>query len=459
MKKNIQLLWILLFSSIQFGQAQIKNAYAGRKTRILFLLDGSGSMVAQMGKTDRWSASIRIMNKIVDTVRGIENLEIGLRVFGNNKPITMKDCYDTKLEVAFAPNNHKAFLARLKQVKPLGYTSITQSLLAAAKDFPADPAARNIIILITDGIEECNGDPCAVSAELQKKGVILRPFIIGLGTDEESFRKTYSCAGRYFNAQSEEELQKIFGVIINQVLNNTTAQFNLLDAQSVPRETNVPISIFDAGTGMLVENIVHTLNGKANPDTLFLDPIRKYNIVVHTLPQVVKNDVEIVAGRHNVIPVETPQGDLALKIGGITKYGRLQAIVRKAGTMETIIAQEFNTSLRLLTGDYDLEILSTPRMYLKNVNIKQNKTSTIEIPAPGQLQLTLGKDMIIEVFQLKDNKMEMVLNIDGTKTLQYFAMQPGEYKIVYRIKSETRTLYSKTKDFKITTGTSTILSI
>lgn len=459
MKNKIQILLLLLFSTSLSTQAQLKNAYAGKKTRILFLLDGSGSMVAQMGNTDRWSASMRIMNRVVDTLRGVENLEIGLRVFGHNKPNNMRDCNDTKLEVPFAENNHKAFLTRLKQIKPLGYTSITQSLLAAAKDFPTDKTARNIIILVTDGIEECNGDPCAVSAELQKKGIILQPFIIGIGTDEETFRKTYSCAGRYFNAQSEEELQKVFGVILSQALNNTSAQFNLLDAQNLPRETNVPITIYDANTGVLVENIIHTMNGKANPDTVYLDPVRKYNIVVHTLPQITKNNIEIVPGRHNIIPVETPQGDLALKIGGITKYGRLQAIVRKAGDMQTITAQEFNTNLRLLTGDYDLEILSTPRLYLKNVNIKQNRTTTIEIPAPGQLQLTIGKDLVAEIFQLKDNKMEWVMNIDGSKSLQYFAMQPGEYKILYRVKSETRTLYSKTKDFKITTGSSTPITL
>ncbi len=157
----------------------------------------------------------------------------------------------------FAPNNHKAFVTRLRQIKPLGYTSITQSLLAAAKDFPVDKTARNIIVIITDGIEECNGDPCAVSQELQKKGIILKPFIIGIGSDDEKFRLTYSCAGRYYNAQSQEELQKVIGVIINQALNNTTAQINLLDIQGMPRETNVPITIYDAHTGEVVENVFH----------------------------------------------------------------------------------------------------------------------------------------------------------------------------------------------------------
>ena len=38
------------------------------------------------------------------------------------------------------------------------------------------------MILITDGIEECGGDH-AISIALQKKGIVLKPFVIGVGLD------------------------------------------------------------------------------------------------------------------------------------------------------------------------------------------------------------------------------------------------------------------------------------
>jgi Ca-activated chloride channel homolog len=456
MKQSLLLL-ALVFSSMAF--AQVENAYAGKKTRILFLLDGSGSMVAEMGSSNRWSSAIGIMSNIVDTLRSVENVEVALRVFGHGKPITEKDCYDTKLEVPFAVNNHKAFIAKMRTLKPLGYTSITQSLLAAAKDFPADKTARNMIVIITDGIEECGGDPCAVSKELQSKGIILRPFIIGLGTDNDAFRNTYSCAGRYYNAQNQEELSKVMGVIINQALNNTSVQINLLDAQNMPRETNVPMTIYDAQTGEIVENIIHTMNGKGIPDTIYLDPIRKYTFVAHTLPKVTKTDIEIIPGRHNTIALETPMGDLALKVGGITRYGRLQAIVRQEGDMTTLNAQDFNSSTKYIIGTYDLEILTTPRILMKGISITQNRTFTVEIPSPGLLQVTVSKDVIADIYALKDNKMEWVRDIDGISAKLDFPMQPGNYKVVYRNKSETRTLYSKTIDFKITSGSNTLITL
>jgi Ca-activated chloride channel family protein len=283
--------------------------------------------------------------------------------------------------------------------------------------------------------------------------------VICLGTDSETFRNSYSCTGRYFNAETPAQFQKIIGVIINQALNNTTVQINLLDNQGLPRETDVPLTIFDADNGQMVENVIHTMNGKGVPDTLYLDPVRRYRVVAHTKPQVSSEIVEMVPGKHNVIPLQTPQGSLLLKMGGITKYPRLQAIVRKGNTMQTINAQEFNTLEKYIVGGYDLEILTIPRLKFNAVQIKQNQTFTIEIPNPGVLQLSIGKDVTGAVFQRVDNKLEWVMDLNGTMPKQMINMQPGEYTVVYRTAGETRTLYSKSKIFKINSGTNTQLSI
>lgn len=457
MKKGTLILFILCLFNL--GQSQMINGFKGKKTRILFLLDGSGSMLAEMDQSNRWSVAVTLMSQIVDTLRTIPDVEVGLRVFGHNQPNDRRDCNDTKLEVPFSPYNHKQFVGRLRQIKPLGFTSITQSLLASAKDFPEDKNARNVIIIITDGVEECGGDPCKVSEQLQKKGIILRPFIIGLGTDAEVFRKAYSCAGRYYNAENAGEFQKIIGVIINQALNNTTVQINLLDAQGMPRETDVPITLYDADNGVMLENFVHTMNGKGIPDTLYLDPIRRYRVVAHTLPPVTLDNFEVVPGRHNTIPLNTPQGNFYFKIGGTTGYGRLLAIVRKGGDMETINAQDFNTVKRYLTGGYDIEVLSIPRIKFSNISVRQNQTTTVEIPSPGMVQLSINRDVTAAVFQKVDNKMVWVMDFNSSQPKQVHILQPGDYTIVYRPKSETRTLYTKKKEIKVQSGLNTQVSL
>ena len=74
----------------------------------------------------------------------------------------MKVARDTKLEVPFGTNTIPAIKQRLKTLRPKGTTPIAKALESGALDFPAVTSnSRNIVILITDGIEECGGDPCA----------------------------------------------------------------------------------------------------------------------------------------------------------------------------------------------------------------------------------------------------------------------------------------------------------
>lgn len=82
-----------------------------------------------------------------------------------------RNCQDSKLEVAFAEakTNSLKIKQRIQRLEPLGTTPIAYSLGESANDFTACNHCRNIVILITDGIEECNGNPCEVSAMLQKK--------------------------------------------------------------------------------------------------------------------------------------------------------------------------------------------------------------------------------------------------------------------------------------------------
>ena len=75
---------------------------------------------------------------------------------------TYQDCNDTKLEVPFATDNFGEVKSRIRSIYAKGTTPIARSLEAAAGDFP-DRNSRNIIILITDGLEACDNDPCVIA--------------------------------------------------------------------------------------------------------------------------------------------------------------------------------------------------------------------------------------------------------------------------------------------------------
>jgi Ca-activated chloride channel family protein len=339
----------------------------------------------------------------------------------------------------------------------LGTTLIAYSLQEAAYDFPQDARSRNVVILITDGIEECDGDPCAISEAMQKKGVILKPFIIGVGLDE-NFAKHFECIGRFFDATTEEGFDDVLRVVISQALNNTTLQVNLLDQSSRALETDVNMTFYDSKNGKMLENFVHTINDRGVPDTISLDPVNKYDIVVHTLPPVKKQNVEIVAGRHNIVAIDAPQGSLKLVVNGVTNYNRLQCIIKKTGTCEQVNVQDFNTTEKYIIGTYDIEILSTPRIYEK-VTISQSTPTQVMIPQPGKLNFYTRLGVMGAIYRMNNNKLEWVTNINNSMGGQIIILQPGNYKLICRANIDKRTLATKRIDFEIRSGSVTPLNV
>jgi Ca-activated chloride channel family protein len=445
MFKQLLLLCMLLYGFTPNTIAQTKT------TRILFVLDGSGSMYARMDTDTRINIAKRLLNRMVDSLKDVKDVELALRVYGHKHDKHERNCKDTKLEVPFHKYNHLDIREKITEIKPKGTTLIAYSLQEAAYDFPKDPNARNIIILITDGIEECDGDPCAVSAALQKQGIILKPFIIGIGLDEQ-FRKQFECVGKYFEASTEEGFQNVLGVVISQALNNTTSQVNLLDAQGRAVETDVPISFYDAKTKRLLESYVHTMNDKGLPDTLFVDPAYTYDMVVHTIPPVEVKNINLISGRHNIIAANTPQGNLTLSIDGISNYNKLQALVRLHGSNEIINVQDFNTDEKYITGSYDIEILSLPRSIQENVSINQSQTTNLKIPQPGKLNFYGRSDIIGGIYQKKNGKLIWVCNVKTTSGRQVIVLQPGNYYIISRKSYEKNVINTKRQDFEIESG-------
>jgi len=426
------------------------------KTRILFVLDASQSMLGKWDKEQKMQVATRLMSNIMDSLKSIKNLEVALRVYGHQYSVAAgnRNCEDTKLEVPFSSNNYDKIKEKLKGLYPQGTTPIAYSLEQTKNDFPFCLNCRNIIILITDGIEECDGDPCAVALALQKNGVTLKPFVIGMGLDIETI-EAFKCVGTFYETNNEESFKNVLNVVISQAMNNTTVQVNLLDAAGYPTETDVNMTFYDNFSKSIKYNFIHTINYKGEPDTIPLDPVFKYDLVVHTLPQIFKNDITIQPGKHNVIALDAPQGLLKLEMGGLNEYEDLKCIVRQAGKMNTLYVQNFDEVTKYITGDYDLEILTLPRMYVNNVNIKQSHTTKVFIPEPGVALFYLPSKGITSIFLENDNKLEWVGNVSPSLDRETIILQPGNYIAVYRGVNVKQVIYTQEIKFKIKSGSST----
>ncbi|NEN24842.1 VWA domain-containing protein [Cryomorpha ignava] len=428
-------------------------------TRLLFVFDASNSMNATWQSDRKITIARKLLSDAIKEVDDKPNVELGLRVYGHQVMIEpgKQDCDDTRLEVSFRPHNGALIQRTLNNLSPKGTTPIARSLEKAAGDFPECSNCRNIIILITDGIEACDGDPCAVSRALQKKGIILKPFVIGVGLEDE-FKDTFTCVGNYFDATNEESFENILNIVINQALNNTTAQVNLLDDFGKPSETDVTVNFFNEATDQLEYGFVHTLNHRGNPDTISLDPIITYRLEAHTIPNIVKSNISIIPGKHNIIAVDAGQGDLLLKIEG--QLGEnIPVILRKRGKLETAHVLATNQRERILTGTYDLEVLTLPRTIIEEVKVSQDKITTVSIPEPGALNLSLSTPGYGSIAKVEGSALRWVVNLNPSETGQQFRLQPGTYKLTFRSKNSKNVVYTIEREFKINSGSSTNLKL
>lgn len=450
--KGITFFVFIFYFSAVFGQLN-------PTTRILFILDASNSMNSSWGSQTRIQAAREVLNQELEALRNVPNTEIALRIYGHQTPFNNleQDCNDTKLEVPFGINNLEQIKLKIKTVEAKGATPIARSLEAAAGDFP-DTLARNIIILITDGLESCDNDPCIIAKKLKTKGVKVTPFVIGLGMDM-SYLDKFSCIGTYSDAEDKESFRNVFKNILNTVLEKTSVQVNLNDITGKPTETNVTMFFYEAGTATLKYTFIHTLNRFGNPDTLYLDPAIAYDLKVNTTPTLLKTGITLKKHVHNTINISAPQGFIRLTSMKSNYNPRFEMRVIPKGESKTLLSQTYNDISKYLIGTYEVEILTIPRIY-KTVEVTQAAVSTISIDAPGELAYTFNKPLIAQLFlQDKSGFWNGVYTFSDSSTAGKILIQPGTYKLVYRTKDMKSSGYTHEKIITITSNKTNTLNI
>jgi Ca-activated chloride channel family protein len=434
---------------------------AQEKTKILFLLDASLSMKNEWKGGTKWNTATNALIEIADSISTIGDVEMGLRVFGHLYPEPDKNCRDTRLEVSFDTGNILKLKKKLEEIRPKGITPLVYSIEKCATDFGTSQS-RKILIIITDGEDACNRDPCSLQKILEDNGVVLRPFIIGMNLQSNIFQQM-NCMGKIINTSNRDEFITALNTTVLESISKTTLQVNLNDAAGKPTETDVNMSFYDSETDKLTYDFYHTINSRGLPDTISLSPVVKYKLIIHTVPPIVKDSIVLKRNAHNVIQVSAPQGFLNFKLQGSTSQvhatDRIKCLLRKPGNQETIQVQRINTKEKYITGTYELEVLTLPRLYLKGLKIDQSKTTDVLIPAPGILTINKSFEAYGGIFMIENGAMKKIYDLHLKERQETIAIQPGKYHLVYRSKNARTIHTSVDKEFEIQSGGSLSLKL
>lgn len=183
------------------------------KTNIELVVDGSGSMNALMGGSTKVDILKKTLKDLAtqpfptDTQRFL-----GLRTFGATSTMDDKNCQDTQLLTPIKPLEASAWASSISKLSAQGGSPLAYAMDKAAADFPdAGEDTDNLMIVVTDGTDTCQQDPCDVALKLHQspKKVIIH--VIGFDLDSRTQSQltciSKSADGQFYLARNEYELR------------------------------------------------------------------------------------------------------------------------------------------------------------------------------------------------------------------------------------------------------------
>ncbi len=182
---------------------------------IELVVDASNSMWAQIDGTSKMSITKAILTDALGWLPS--DLELSLRAYGLRSPREERNCKDSELLVAVGSGSRDQIREAIVSLRPRGQTPLAYALKQVTADFGSYPGER-AVVLVTDGIESCGGDPVAAARDLQRRGLTVHVIGFGLGgpdEDTESLRAIAEAGnGRFLTAGSAQELRTALAVTV-----------------------------------------------------------------------------------------------------------------------------------------------------------------------------------------------------------------------------------------------------
>ncbi|HTO27684.1 MAG TPA: VWA domain-containing protein, partial [Devosia sp.] len=192
MRYLTNLLWAL-FALVSATAVQAQDL-----PRTIIVMDGSGSMWGQIDGKPKLEIARETVADVLRTVPAQQ--EVGLLAYGHR---VKGDCADIELVVPPSAGTAAQIIATVNSMRFLGKTPLSDAVLQAAEALRYSEAAATVV-LVTDGLETCDADPCALGLALEAAGLDFTTHVIGFGLTEEEGAQVSCLAkntgGRYFAA-------------------------------------------------------------------------------------------------------------------------------------------------------------------------------------------------------------------------------------------------------------------
>lgn len=410
----------------------------------VLVLDVSGSMWSKLGGETRIEAARRALARLI---RGLPaGSQVGIVAYGHRREA---DCKDIEVVAPLAPLAAEGLIAKVNALTPKGKTPIAAAVTAAfrvAADRPAN------VILVSDGLETCDPDPCATVARLAASDTDLVLHVVGFGLGGEESPAQLECLaqagrGRYFDAADAAGLEA--------ALNEASSAPPLageavleVGASADGKPADATVKVFPAG-GKRDLTSGRTYTETATNPRRFALPAGRYDVSVVAINIEGASQrftgIEIAKGRPGKVAADFSTGEIVVSVkrNGALSDATVQVLAggkNVAQTRSYKAAASNPARFRVPAGAYEVvvrsvEIAGSPEVR-RAVTLAPG--ATVEVPAAftsGTLKVgaTHGGALVDATVSVK---RESGQSVDGCRTYDRPASNPcafilpaGRYRV------------------------------
>lgn len=442
----------------------IFNLYAQEESApILFIYDASGSMWGKLEGSTKKELAAKVLSSTVAKLP--ENQNLGLIAYGHRKK---SDCDDIEFMVDLDNKSKANITNAVIGMNALGKTPLSRSASLAIHSLK-EKKIKATVILITDGIESCDGDLCRVIKEAKAEGIEFRLHIVGFGI-KEGEKEALVCAakagdGNYYDAENSSDLGEVLTEATHQTVDKPKGNFSVFGIKNgkpvdiivkvrnrvSKKEVALARTYRDTGFVYLPEGKYEVeakvLEGSDIPSSSFLLELKKEDIV--------HRDISFDGGNLEVTTTNNGEAwDALVKMLDQTT-GKVIASTRTYGSTKRmeVPAGRYNIFVQAMS----IEGIAT-QATINDVDVKPNSTTPFAHNFQSGIAMigvkTKGNELIdatVNFYEKTTNKSVAASRTytSSTSNPRKFILNPGTYHVkimtLGKHKGKSETFYINVK--------------
>lgn len=436
------LLYSLILTLLLSSPILPLQASAANFPEVMIILDGSGSMWGTAGNTTKIKAAKEVLHQLIPSLP--PEVKLGLTVYGHRQK---GSCSDIEILIPAGSDNRSLLLDRVDSISPKGKTPIADSIKIVV-DKLKNKENETTIILVSDGEETCNPDPCGVVKMLKATGIKFILHVVGFDVDrmqkEELACLATAGGGQYFDAADSAALLAALQIVQQEVVKKVEYEKATTTTKTTKSGLGKLKVTYPTGAekSLAQIRIIRKKDGKniktaAKPKAESIHPLLsgEYEIILGYANSNNQKPSEIAPIPVTINGGETTElklGTLIFNVAETFKKLPASSVTLRRDDGQVILetpgksnSYYFFTSKPLPPGNYSFEY------FYKTMAGPVIAATDITIEAGAESVLTLDSGIKIKKHEQSMTGFDLINNASGQATLQVKRRWDNDYPIWY----------------------------